>query len=262
MPSVAWRRRESSGSVPPSRRTARRRYGPRCARRSASPPGRCRPHRSMTGGPGAATRPLVIALSLFALTFGVYAVTMGQLRGYEPETAAVTEGFVRTGHFQLLRRSPLRSEGHAGAGEHLVGRAGLPQPLLEAPFYVAGWAVDGFGRTNNGYGGRSVALLFYNPFAMALVVALVFGIVLLIRRSARWGVAVALLVAFATVAWPYSKIGMETTLTLALALFVFAALHAARTMSWRWWALTGFAAGMAFAVKPYAAPVMLPALAV
>jgi hypothetical protein len=207
-------------------------------------------------------RPLVIGLLVFVWAFGVYGFTMGALVGYEPETAAVTEGFVRTGHFQVLRHSPLRSEGHLGRGGRLVGRAGLPQPLLVAPFDATGWAIDGLVVVDDDYAARRVAVLFYNPFAMALAAALVFGIVLTATGSLGWGAVMGMLFAVASLAWPYSKMGMETTLTLAMALFVLAALRAGRGGSKGWWALVGFAAGMAFAVKPYTAPVLLPALAV
>ena len=206
---------------------------------------------------------VVVGVMVFAWAFGLYAVTMGDLVGYEPETAAVTEGFVRTGHFAEVRGSPLQADGHLGVDGRLVGRVGLPQPLLEAPFYALGMAIDGGAKSDDGiaqYSGRRVAILFYNPFAMALAAALVFGIVLTIRGSRRWALLVAILFAVGSLAWPYAKIGMETTLTLAVALSVFAVVRAARETTVPRWALIGFATGMAFAVKPYVAPVLLPSL--
>ncbi len=87
---------------------------------------------------------VAVAALVFLFAFGLYGSTAGpSLAGYEPETAAVAEGFVRTGDFQILSDSPLRSGGTRGRDGKLFGRAGLPQSLFESPFYLAGWALDG-----------------------------------------------------------------------------------------------------------------------
>ena len=194
---------------------------------------------------------LVVAFTVFVLAFAVYTLTAApDLRAYERETAGLAEGLVRTGEFQILRDSPLASSGGVeGKDGKLVGRVGLPQPLLEVPFYLAGWGADTVADSGDRY--RFKALLLFNAFVMAVAAALVFLICEEIGTTRRWSIAVALLFAFASLAWPYSKIGVESVVTLSLALALYAALLARRSASLWPWVLAGFAAGMAVASKQY-----------
>ncbi len=197
------------------------------------------------------------AIAIFLVAVGVYVLTAPRvLRAYEPETAAVTEGFVRTGEFKIIEDSPMNvAGGIAGEDGKLVGRVGLPQPLAEAPFYLVGWALDEIsGGGGDGYRYRNKVLLLFNGFVMALVAALVFLIMERLQGSRRWSVAIALLFALASLAWPYSKIGAESMVTLGFALALLGAL-AARDGDRLWpWALAGFGAGIAVAAKQYSLP--------
>ena len=197
------------------------------------------------------------AIAIFLVAVGVYVLTAPRvLRAYEPETAAVTEGFVRTGEFKIIEDSPMNvAGGIAGEDGKLVGRVGLPQPLAEAPFYLVGWALDKIsGGGGDGYRYRNKVLLLFNGFVMALVAALVFLIMERLQGSRRWSVTIALLFALASLAWPYSKIGAESMVTLGFALALLGAL-AARDGDRLWpWALAGFGAGIAVAAKQYSLP--------
>ena len=56
----------------------------------------------------------MLALLVFVAAFALYALSTSQnLEGYEPETAAVTEGFVKTGDFVLIPTSPLKPHDRA-----------------------------------------------------------------------------------------------------------------------------------------------------
>jgi hypothetical protein len=193
-----------------------------------------------------------VGLAVFVVAFAVYVLTAPQgLRAYEPETAALTEGFVRTGEFQIIEDSPMAtSPGVRGKDGKLVGRVGLPQPVAEAPFYLAGWTLDTV--ANSDYRYRKKAMLLFNGFVMALVAALVFLISEQLQGSRRWSIAIAFLFAFASLAWPYSKIGAESMVTLGFALALWAALIARGSPKLWPWALAGFGAGMAVAAKQYA----------
>ncbi len=98
----------------------------------------------------------------------------------------------------------------------------------------------------------------------ALAAAAVFILVLRLRGSKRWAVELAVLFTAATLSWPYAKIGMETTLMLALVLTAAGAAGARADGKLLPWTVAGFGAGMALASKPYALPaaaalfVMLP----
>ena len=160
------------------------------------------------------------AALLFVACFALFAVTTQRLTGYEPETGAVTEGLVLEGHFWDDEAStlPLKAD-IPGKGGHFYSRTGILQPLLEAPFFAVGHLADNtfgyFSTFPNGY----TFLWFYNPFVAALAAVALFALVFQARRSLRWATTIATLFALASVAWPYSKIGMETT-------FMFAAMTA------------------------------------
>ena len=200
-------------------------------------------------------RPAWFAIVVGVFAFAVYAATANSLHGYDPETAATAEGFVHTGDFKVLPNSvyaPPGSPGQGVPGQHgtVVGRAGLPQPVLTIPFYLAGWGLDAAIAGDRTPHFRRDAVVFYNPAVTALAAALIFLIVLRLR-SLRWAVAIALLFAFASIAWPYSKIGMDNTIMLAVVLTATGVVYASADSS-RWpWLLAGFGAGMAAATKAY-----------
>jgi hypothetical protein len=196
--------------------------------------------------------PLLGGLLVFAMAFGLFAATTAPLTGYEDETAAVTEGLVLDGHFWENEGSILQAQGIVGKGGHLYARTGLLQPLLEAPFYAAGHIADSVSEPVGSAPYRQTFLWFYNPFVAALAAAALFWLVFLTRKSIAWAAAISALFVAASIAWPYAKIGMDTTFMFAiLAAFALAAWARTRTTPLPW-ALTGVAAGAAAATKGYA----------
>jgi hypothetical protein len=205
--------------------------------------------------------PVRAGLLVFLMAFGLFGATTTQLTGYEPETAAVAEGLVLEGHFYETESPPFEGQGTPGKGEHLYARAGLLQPLLEAPFFAAGHFLDiSFGEAGTTPFGW-IFMWFYNPFVAALAAVAIFALVFVTRRSLGWAVAIACVFVFASIAWPYSSIGMETTFMFALLTSFALAAWARQSPSPLSWALTGFAAGATLATKPYAC-LVLPALAI
>jgi hypothetical protein len=208
-------------------------------------------------------RTRAIAAWVFLCAFALFSLSQGpMLAGYEPETAAVAEGFVRTGDFKYPPDlHPTLGEGIRLRSGKLIGRAGLPEELVAMPFFVAGAALDRIVPRAPRYW-RDWTKLFYNPAVAALGAALLFWIVLRLSRSIRWGLLMAAAYSVASIAWPYAKIGMDTTLMLAM-IGSFAAALAARESEWSrpWW-LAGFCAGAAVAAKPYALPAVLAILVV
>lgn len=199
---------------------------------------------------------------VFVAAFCLFGFTTQPLTGYEPETAAVVEGLVRDGHLWDKEDSDLPLKANfVGEGGHYYSTAGLLQPLLEVPFFAAGNAIDAnFGHPPE-YPFGYTFLWFFNPMLAAIATVAIFALVTMARRSLKWGVAIAALFALASIAWPYSKIGMETTF-MAAALVAFAmAVWARERPTPLVWGLTGFAAGAAIATKPYAL-VVLAAMAV
>ena len=207
-------------------------------------------------------RPVKAGFLVFVMAYGLFSLTTFQLTGYEPETAAVTEGLVREGHFwdKVNSEYPLVA-GTPGKGNHHYARTGLLQPLLEAPFFAAGHLADQhigpiIGEFLNGLS----FLWFYNPFVAALSAVAIFALVFLTRRSLKWASTIAALFVFASIAWPYSKIGMETTFMFAITTAFALGVWARRSPSALSWGLTGFATGAAVATKAYTALAVLPLL--
>jgi hypothetical protein len=196
----------------------------------------------------------VLALLVFVAAFSLYALSTSQnLEGYEPETAAVTEGFVKTGDFVLIPDSPLKppNQGFEGKDGKLIGRAGLTDPLIRAPFYVAGWAADQLDSHSASWQWRKRAFWFASPFFVAIGVAFFFLVALELTGSRRWALVLAGLFGVAGQAWPYSKIGMEGVLMTAFVITLYGVLRASRSDRLWPWALVGFGAGATLADKPY-----------
>lgn len=136
------------------------------------------------------------ALTLLLGCLCLYSVTLTQNHlGYEGETIAQARGFL------------------AGA-DKIEGRAGL----LDVAFYLPFVAVEEALRSRGILPSiQNTVANFALPFEMALVALLVFLVAAELWGPGRAG-AVALIFAFTTMAWPYSKMGMETTLALSTAL--------------------------------------------
>src|SRR5262249_50286427 len=129
-------------------------------------------------------RPVLAGALLFVAAFALYAATTQPLAGYEPETAAVTEGLVLEGHLYDDESShlPLAAD-LIGRGGHRYARAGLLQPLLEVPFFAAGHLADTtVGHFDGGPNGYAF-LWFFNPLIAALAALGIFAIVFLARGS-------------------------------------------------------------------------------
>jgi hypothetical protein len=198
-----------------------------------------------------------LALAVFAFCFGLFGLTASSFVGYEGETAATAEGFVKTGHLRPMKGSPLVDP----ISLLPYSRTGLTQPLLEAPFYALGNALDGAASGGRNYSFRLEALDLYNPFMAAVAAAAVFGLVLLRRGSTRWALVLALLFACASIVWPYSKIGMETTAMALVVAAFFLTTWAARSQLPFAYLAAGVATGAMAAAKPYIL-LIVPAVAV
>ena len=192
---------------------------------------------------------LLFAFALFSLTASEH------LQGYEAETMAASEGFARTGDFQLLTDSPFTGHhGHRGEGGRLYGRTTVVEPLLAAPLIWVGYRLD---RASGGVRFRAFFARYFNPFMAALAAAGIF--LLLVRyRSPPTALAVAMLFAVASIAWPYARIGMETTFMALLVLTLLAADWARRAPTIKAWAVTGVIGGAAMVGKPYAVLAVAP----
>jgi len=193
-----------------------------------------------------------IAVLLWVAAFGLYGVTAGKLAGYEPETAAVSEGLVQSGQLHVPSGSPLaQGQGVPGRGGHRYSRTGLTQPVLEAPFYWVGQELDRLASGGKSYRWRLTAVWLFEPAMAALTVLAIFALLLLREVPERRALGLAALCAVGTLIWPYSKIGMDTTLMAMVALSAVAAAWTAKRPTTGRFALTGLAVALAMNSKPY-----------
>jgi hypothetical protein len=197
---------------------------------------------------------------VFVMAFALYSLTTFQLTGYDLETGAVAEGLVLEGHFADDESSPLPLKADVlGDDGQYYARTGLLQPLAMAPFYAAGRFVDStLGPVFHDFPNAYAFLWFFNPFMAALAAVAIFALVLQARRSLKWAATIAALFTVASIAWPYSKIGMETTFMAAILIAVALAAWARRSPSVLSWGLTGFATGAAVATKAYSLIAVVP----
>ncbi len=202
-------------------------------------------------------RPRAIAVLLAMAAFGLFGGTAGRLTGYENETAAVSEGLVKTGQLRVLNGTPLGAQGIFGRGGHYYSRTGSTQPLLEVPAYWLGEQLDQVSSHGRDDRWRLTLLQLFDPAMAALTVVAIFALLLLRGVSERRALLIAALCAVGTLIWPYSKIGMDTTLMAMLALTALTATWTARRPTTGRLALLGCAAAMTMNSKPYGALLLL-----
>ena len=217
------------------------------------------------------SRGLSLGLLVVVASFALFAFTATPPLGYERETAAVTEGLVERGELRAIEGSPLLrgTKGLWGREGRGYGRATIIEHVLQAPVYALGaWLDKGtsgaslHGRQRPSYLARQGLLTLFNPLMAALGAAAVFGIVALRSGSCRWGVGVAAAFSLGSIAWPYSKIGMETTFMALLAITLLLVVVSLRAERLSLWVVTGVVAGAAAVAKPYGpiavAPLFIP----
>jgi hypothetical protein len=208
-------------------------------------------------------KPWQVALLVFVAAFCLYALTTSQIpQGYELETNAGAEALFLNGDFAIDPESPVCHPGCQGVGGEdgkLIPRAGVPSVLEKVPFYAVGKIGDDLLRGDGTYSWRRDALSLANPFAAAAAAAFFFLIVWRLKRSMGWAIVMAGIFTAASLAWPYSKAGMETVLMMGAVLMLAGVLYAQDARSWRPWAAAGFGAGLVLADKPYG---LLAALAI
>ena len=202
--------------------------------------------------------PIVVLLALAA--FGLFGLTAGSLQGYESETAAIAEGLVKTGHPQVLKGSALALPVGIGRAGVRYGRATLTQPVLEVPFYWLGERLDDSSPGGRSYRWRLTLLQLFDPAMAALAVAAIFVLLTLRGVTERRALLVAGLCAVGTLIWPYSKIGMDTTLLAMFAITLAAAAGVVRRPTVGRSAVLGLAIALTINSKAYGALLVVGAL--
>lgn len=208
-------------------------------------------------------------VALFALLIGVYGVVSAQSygQGYEATYVASAEGLVRTGQPKLVAESPLYDAALGGtprpeSGEIYPGpQVGWGGPVTALSVTLPAMALDslrsGVSGVESSTLGRKAAGALFPKLLTALSGVLVFAAALMLFGSRRRAILLALTFGLATIALPYSKIGMEPPLmfwTVAMLTSGVATRNSEKT--WPWMAL-GLSAAMAAATRMPVAPLLV-----
>ena len=170
------------------------------------------------------------ALFVFALCFLIYSLTLScKFYGYEDSTLAYVRELLY--NLQTWRRTP--------AG------------ILDCLAYLPAEVINNIFVSPTDYTLRNFISLQTLPITSALICLVFYALALDLYRSARIAVSITLILAFTTMLWPYSKMGMELQHTLWILFGIW--------MIVRWemrgdrvaLALAGFGAGMVLLTKLY-----------
>ena len=201
-----------------------------------------------------------LCLLLVFAFFGLYGVTAGPLTGYESETAAVSEGLVRTGQLHIVFGTALSDQGIPGRNGQYYSRTGLTQPVLEAPFYWVGQQLDAVSAGGAMYRWRKLLVELFEPAMAAIAIAAIYLLLVLRDVPDRRALMVAVLAGSATLIWPYSKIGMDTTLMTSFAVTLATAAWCAQRPGPARFLAVGVACGVTMNAKGYGALLCLGVL--
>ena len=174
----------------------------------------------------------------------------------------VTDSLYRHGSPAIACDEAMPNHSLPGRGGRCFGLYGLGQLLAITPLYWAGRALESvIGGVDTGTIVRFTVSLF-NQFVTPLAVVVVFLTARLIYRSVGSALAVAVLYAFGTLAWPYSRYFFAhplTALWLGVSFYAAAISKQARDSRVKWALLvSGAAMGLALSVRWQANLAVLP----
>ena len=186
-----------------------------------------------------------IAFGVFTLVLAVYILTYNGAFKSNDERALFsgTDSFVKRGDFTV--NQIYWDYTHVGmlttAGD-MVPNYEPAQMALAIPFYLWGRLL----------GAGVQGVMFFGAVVMALSAAMLYLCMLGLSYSRGASVLAALVFAFATIAWPYSRTFFReplTTLAYLLAVYGLLRYRPPGPRRWTWPALTGAALGLALTTK-------------
>ena len=183
------------------------------------------------------------AALVFLLALVVYLATTGGSMATDIMSYEVAKNMVEQGSVAMSYNLKVM-DAHRGADGRYYSPYGIGHPLYGIPFYVAGKVAERV--TGIGVGKpealRKAFFVLGNAVAGALTVWLTFLFALRLGGSARAATATALTLAFATLLWPYAKMGFNAPVAaLALVWGTYCAWVGvrARRPAMLWWAGVG-----------------------
>ena len=150
------------------------------------------------------------ALLVFLLTLVLYLATTGGSMATDIMSYEVAKNIVEHGSV-AMSFNVHDMEAHRGVDGRYYSPYGLGHPVYAAPFYLAGRVAEQATGLNVGKPEalRKAFFVLGNAFAAAATVWLTFLFALRLGGSARAAAATALTLGFATLLWPYAKMGFN-----------------------------------------------------
>jgi hypothetical protein len=163
----------------------------------------------MLGRASVGLRLLVVVLLLYVATAGGSLATTDAVVTYDVTRSLVSRGSL------ALSGNLLGMDAHRGSDGRYYSPFGIAQSLFNIPFYIAGRGAE---RLTGAKVGKpdtvtKAAVAMGNTVAAAGCVWMTFLLAGCTTLGRRGAVTAALLVAFATVLWPYSKFGFNAPLS-------------------------------------------------
>ena len=150
------------------------------------------------------------ALLVFLLALVLYLATTGGSMATDIMSYEVAKNIVEHGSV-AMSFNVHDMDAHRGVDGRYYSPYGIGHPIYAVPFYVAGRLAEeatGFG-VGKPEAIRKAFFVLGNAFAAAATVWLTFLFALRLGGSARAAAATALTVGFATLLWPYAKMGFN-----------------------------------------------------
>ncbi len=186
-----------------------------------------------------------IALGVFFMVLGIYLVTYVGAFKSNDERAIFSgmDSFVKRGEFTANQIYwDYTAVGRLTKQGDMVPNYEPAQMVAPIPLYLWGRAL-----------GASVqGTMFFNPLVLAAAAAMLYLCLAELGYRARTALLAALVFAFATLAWPYSRTFFREPLTTLAYLIAFYALLRYRPPQprrWVWPVLAGFGLGLAIVTK-------------
>lgn len=214
-------------------------------------------------------RQIQIALLLFAFVLIIYLITA---KGFSDVNDAeayylLTKAMVERGAVDVIPEltEPSKMLYFEGIDGKLYTHFGLGFSIFSAPLYIVGKGLAGLSQQISPR--LAVAGSFFPRMMVtmgcALVaagsVALLYVLLVWLGLSRRWAVITALLCAFATYMWPYSKIGFyDIHLTFFQMAAIVSAVNYRRNRKLLWCIVAGLALGWGIATRPTLILALLP----
>jgi hypothetical protein len=204
------------------------------------------------------------AACLFLLVASLYLATASADLLQNGDTRVrywTTQSIVDAHHVWIADPSSIDQRLSVGVGGHLYGQYAPGQSLLMIPLYIAGKVVAH--HLDLPYDvATTYAVRALDPLLGAALAVMVFLTALALGYSRRVSVVLALVLAFASPAWPDAQSGLEQTqVDLLLLIAAYAGLRAtAARRALTWVALSGTAGGFMLLTR-YDAALYLPILA-